>query len=122
MYRVLVVESHPVLRAMTSQTIQSAEDVQVVGEASTGAEAVELAGKLAPDVVVMDVRRPGLEGIEAIRRIKTELPQTRVVVTSIIDEEDIVLELFEAGAEAYLDKSTSSFGELVQAIHGEAVA
>jgi DNA-binding NarL/FixJ family response regulator len=121
MYRVLVVEGHPTLRAIIVRSLQATGDIQVVGETSNGPASVVAARELEPDVVVMDVRLPGLEGIDAIRRIKQEMPRVRVVVTSIIDEEDIVLEMFEAGAEAYLDQSISDFSALIDAIYGSAV-
>lgn len=89
----------------------------MVGEASNGEEAVDLARKFNPDFIVMDISMPGMNGVEATRQIKTELPSVRVVVLSMYQDKQIARTMIEAGAEAFLTKSVSS-AELLQAIRG----
>lgn len=89
----------------------------VVGEAANGLEAVELCQRLRPDVVVMDISMPVMDGIEATRRIKQELPGLRVIGLSMHDDHGVARAMQEAGAEAFVSKTVSS-AELLQVIYG----
>ncbi len=113
---VLLVDDHKIVREGTRQLLARSEDIQVVGEAADGREAVKMAGELHPDVVVMDVRLPQLNGIEATRIITSQFPGIKVLILSAYDDDSYVYPLFEAGASGYLLK-TSSGEELAAAIH-----
>ncbi|UCM87948.1 response regulator [Streptomyces marincola] len=102
--RVLLADDQPLVRAALRMVITDAEDVEVVGEASSGAEAVRLAGELAPDVVVMDIRMPGMDGIEATRLITAGSTPAHVVVLTTFDDDDYVLGALRAGASGFLVK------------------
>lgn len=105
MIRVLVADDHPIVRSGIVALLQSAEDVEVIGEASTGLEAVELALALAPDLVLMDLRMPGLTGDEATARILAANPTVRVVILTTYESDDSILTAIEAGASGYLLKA-----------------
>ena len=117
--RVLLAEDHDLVREGTRRLLEQNADLQVVGEAADGEEAVRLAGELLPDVVVMDVRMPKLNGIEATRAIKAAQSEVHVLVLSAHEDETYVFPLLEAGADGYLLKTTSGH-ELAQAIHSVA--
>jgi DNA-binding NarL/FixJ family response regulator len=122
--RVLVVDDHPVWRDGVRSDLEGAGVASVVGEASDGGEAVELARTEMPDVVIMDLNLPTVKGSEATRRIVEESPHVRVLVLSASGEEADVLEAVKAGARGYLLKSSTS-EEIVDAVRrvhgGEAV-
>ncbi len=111
----LLADDHKIVREGTRQLLEQYPDFEIVGEAADGAEAVQLAGELRPDVVIMDVRLPVLSGMEATRRITSRYPKVRVVVLSAYDGDEYVFPLLEAGASGYLFK-TSSGSELADAI------
>jgi DNA-binding NarL/FixJ family response regulator len=113
---VLLVDDHKIVREGTRQLLEQSTDIHVVGEASDGLEAVNLAAQIQPDVIVMDVRMPHLNGIEATRAITTRFPKIRVLILSAYDDDSYVFPLLEAGASGYLLK-TSSGAELAEAIH-----
>ena len=102
--RVLLVDDHRILRDGIAGILTASDKFRVVGEASSGAEAVELARSLQPDVVVMDISMPGMSGIEATQRITTEAPRIRVVGLSMYDEQDLAETMLRAGASAYVTK------------------
>ncbi|QCX80508.1 Transcriptional regulatory protein LiaR [Streptomyces sp. YIM 121038] len=102
--RVLLVDDQPLVRTALSMVIAEAEGLDVVGEAGDGAEAVRLAGELAPDVVVMDIRMPGVDGIEATGRITAAGSATRVVVLTTFDDDEYVYGALRAGASGFLVK------------------
>ncbi len=102
--RVLLVDDHRMVREGLAGLLGHETGVEVVGQASDGFEAVELARKLKPDVITMDVSMPGMNGIEATRRIKSELPQVRVIGLSMHGEKEQGPAMFKAGADAYLNK------------------
>ena len=117
--RVIVVDDHAVVRAGLSQLLCGADDIDVVGQAADGAEAIELAERLAPDVVVMDLQMPGIDGVEATRRLVAEGGAAQVLVlTSFSDSERIVAAL-DAGAVGYLLKDSDPEELLagVRAVH-----
>ena len=105
--RVLVVDDHALYRRGLVMELDDADDLEVIAEASDGDEAVDTAVALAPDVVLMDVRMPGMDGIEATRRILDAAPTTRVLMLSVSDETDDLIEAVKAGAAGYLLKETS---------------
>jgi CheY-like chemotaxis protein len=116
-YRVLFADDHKVIRQGLVAMLQGQQDIQVVGEAANGLEAVELARSLRPDVVVMDVSMPEMDGVEATRRIKAELPAIRVIGLSMLEEGEIAERMRQAGAEAFVNKAESS-ATLLRAIYG----
>lgn len=117
--RVLLAEDHKLVRQGTRLYLEKI-GVQVVGEATTGREAVELARQLLPDVVIMDIHLPELTGIEATRRIRHELPEVRVLVLSAYDDAAYVHSLIEAGADGYVLK-TAELSELEKALREVAI-
>ena len=104
--RLLVVDDHPVVRSGIVGMLGGEEDLDVAGQAADGAAAVELAGDLAPDVVLMDLRMPGLDGVEATRRILAAPAPPRVVVLTTYDTDGDILRAVEAGAIGYLLKDS----------------
>lgn len=102
--RVLLADDQPLIRTALQMVIADAPDLDVVGEAGTGADAVRLAGETGPDVVVMDLRMPGMDGIEATRLITTGPGDTRVVVLTTFDDDDHVYGALRAGASGFLVK------------------
>ena len=101
---VLVVDDQPMFRRAVSSLVRSVIGLQLVGEASSGEEAVQLAMELVPDLILMDVRLPGIDGTEATRQILARLPLIRVVLVSTYDEADLPLALGECGAVRFLRK------------------
>ncbi len=115
MIRVLIADDHAVLRDGIRSLLESYEDLDVVGEASNGREAVRLVGELKPDVVLMDVAMPEMDGLEATRLILAAYPASRVLVLTQHDNQEYVFPLLEAGASGYLLKKVRG-SELVSAI------
>ncbi|HUG55581.1 MAG TPA: response regulator transcription factor [Candidatus Limnocylindrales bacterium] len=113
--RVLLVDDHELVRQGISAMLATAEDVQIVGEARTGREAVEVARRELPDVVLMDVRMPDMDGLEATRRIKEERPRTAVIMVTMHENPAYLREAVRAGAAGYLLKDVGR-DELVDAI------
>jgi DNA-binding NarL/FixJ family response regulator len=113
--RILLADDHVILRQGTRQLLEHESDMDVVGEASDGAEAVELVTKLKPDVVIIDVAMPGMNGIEATKKIKEILPGTKILVLTGYDYDEYIFSLLEIGAAGYLLKDVSG-DELVGAI------
>ena len=114
--RVLFVDDHHIMRQGLIRLMNGQANIKVVGEAANGREAIERARQLQPDVVVMDVSMPEMDGIEATRRIKAELPHVRVIGLSMHDDEVIARSMGEAGAEAFVSKTVSS-AELLKTIY-----
>ena len=117
--RVLLVDDQKIVREGLALLLGEDPDVGVIGEAANGKEAVELAEKLHPDVVVMDVSMPVVSGDEATEQIKARMPQMRVVALSMYEEADMIDRMKRAGAESYVLKTAPS-EELLAAIHGRA--
>jgi PAS domain S-box-containing protein len=101
---ILLVDDHQIIREGISRLILGQWDLEVIGEASNGEEAILLAHRLHPDVIVMDINMPGMNGIEATRRIKDELPSIRIIGLSLHRIEDMAQAMLDAGAETYLAK------------------
>jgi DNA-binding NarL/FixJ family response regulator len=104
--RVLLVDDHPVVRFGLRSLLEAEDDLDVVGEASDGCEAVDLCRVLRPDVVLMDLRMPGGDGTTATARLTTELPEVKVIVLTTYDTDGDILRAVEAGAKGYLLKDT----------------
>ncbi|MEY9895020.1 DNA-binding NarL/FixJ family response regulator [Catenulispora sp. MAP5-51] len=102
--RVILADDQPLIRTGLRVLINDAPDIVVVGEAGTGAEAVDLAAELAPDVAVMDIRMPGMDGIEATRRITESSGTTHVVMLTTFDDDEYVYSALRAGASGFLVK------------------
>jgi PAS domain S-box-containing protein len=117
--RVLFADDHKVMRQGLVRIIANQPKIQLAGEAADGREAIELARRLKPDVIIMDISMPGIDGTEATRRIKAELPDVRVIGLSMFEDDQAGREMREAGAEAFVSKTASS-AELLRAIYGRA--
>ena len=115
--RVLFVDDHQLVRKGLIGLITSQPDIQLAGEAANGKEAIERACQLKPDVILMDISMPEMDGIEATRQIKAEMPDVRVIGLSMHEDEHLVRTMREAGAETFVNKAASS-AELLKAIYG----
>ena len=113
--RIVLADDHVILRQGTRQLLEHEPDIEVVGEASNGAEAVELVSKLKPDIVIIDVAMPGMNGIEATKKIKEILPSTKILVLTGYDYDEYIFSLLEIGAAGYLLKDVSG-DDLVGAV------
>ncbi len=120
MITVLLVDDHPMVRAGLATLIGSTEDIIVAGEASAGDQAVTMTGELEPDVVLMDLSMPGLDGVEATRRLLQLRPDTRVVVLTSFHDQERVTEALQAGAIGYLLKDSDP-RNLLAAIRSAAI-
>jgi len=113
--RILVVDDHAVLRDGIRALLAVHDDIEVVGEASEGKEAVTKAQELVPDVVIMDIAMPGMDGLEATRRIRKKHPKMKVLVLTQHDNKEYILSVIKAGASGYVPKRALG-SELVSAI------
>jgi two-component system invasion response regulator UvrY len=102
--KLLLVDDHELVRTGIRRILEEASDIEVIGEASSGDEALKTARKLEPDVVLMDVNMPGMGGIEATRRMVRLLPDVRVIALTVLDDDPFPARLNEAGARGYLTK------------------
>jgi DNA-binding NarL/FixJ family response regulator len=122
--RVLIADDHPLFRHGMGALLAGASEFTVVGEATTGAEAVNLAATLQPDVILMDIRMPGITGIEATRRILHTSPHIRILMVTMSDDDASVFTAMRAGARGYILKDAHK-AELLRAIRavadGEAI-
>ncbi len=105
--RIMIVDDHQVVREGLKAMIDQEEDISVVGEASDGPEALAMARELTPNVVLMDIRMPKMDGLEATRRLKGESPDTAVIMISVYDNEAYVVDAIRAGAAGYILKDVS---------------
>jgi DNA-binding NarL/FixJ family response regulator len=117
--RVLLVDDQALFREGLETLLSIHRDIKVVGQAPNGREAVDIAAKVDPDVVLMDVRMPVLDGVRATRRLKQVLPQCRVIVLTTFDDDEYVFDALRAGAVGYLLKDVAS-ARLVEAIRATA--
>lgn len=124
MIRVLIVDDHAVVREGLRSFLELQEGIEVAGEASDGEEAIALASELVPDVVLMDLVMPGLDGVGAMRALRSRLPKARVIVLTSFLDDDRLLPAIRAGAGGYLLKNVAPL-ELARAIRaahrGEAI-
>jgi DNA-binding NarL/FixJ family response regulator len=122
--RILITDDHPRFREGMQLMLRHAPDVELVGEASTGEEAIDRAAALQPDVILMDLRMPGVHGVEATRRIIETSPHIRVLVITMYEDDDTVFAALRAGARGYLLKGADK-AEVLRAIRavasGEAI-
>jgi len=113
--RILIVDDHPVVREGLAGMISTQGDMRVVGEAGNGVEALRLAHGLSPDLILMDLQMPSLDGAAAIRQIRKDLPDCRILVLTAFDSDERILHSIEAGAQGYLLKGVPR-DELFRAI------
>lgn len=113
--RLLLVDDHPIVRDGLKARLLSQAHIEIAGEASDGQEALEKARALRPDVVFMDIGMPGMNGLEATRRLRQIVPDVRVIILTIYDDEEYALQALRSGASGYLLKNAPS-PELVQAL------
>jgi DNA-binding NarL/FixJ family response regulator len=122
--RILIADDHPFFRDGLRVLVEATPDTELVGEATDGDEVVTLATELKPDVILMDLRMPGLGGIEATRKVLEEIPETGILVVTMVEDDDSVFAAMRAGARGYLLKGADR-DEMLLAIravaHGEAV-
>jgi DNA-binding NarL/FixJ family response regulator len=115
--RVLVADDHPLFRMGLRSVLETADGVEIVGEAGTGVEAVQAVRQLQPDIVLMDVQMPEMGGIEAIRHIRRDAPKTAILVLTMFVDSDTLLAAVRAGAQGYLFKGATG-QEIAVAIDG----
>ena len=120
MIRVLIADDHAVVRQGLRTFLDLQDDIEVVGEAADGAEAVAQAERLAPDVVLMDLVMPGVDGVEAIRRLGERVPAARAVILSSFIDDDRVFPVVRAGAAGYLlkDVQPAELVDAIRTVHG----
>ncbi len=119
MIRVLLADDHQLVRSGLAALLAGTEDIEVVGTAANGVEAVEMARQTSPDVVLMDLVMPVMDGVEATRRLVAELPQTQVVVLTSFSDQERILAALDAGAIGYLLKDVDP-AELVRGVRAAA--
>ena len=113
--RILIADDHGLMRAGLRAVLEDEPAIEVVGEASNGEEVLHLTGELLPDIVLLDIGMPGIDGIEATRRLKKSYPQIQVLILTVYDEESLLREAIRAGASGYLIKRAAE-DELLAAI------
>jgi two-component system NarL family response regulator len=106
--KLLLADDHRVVREGLSAILETKEEIQIVGEAKDGGEAVEQARQLLPDVILMDMRMPGMTGVEATRIIKREMPHIGIIALTMYDDQQHIFDLVRAGATGYLLKDSDS--------------
>lgn len=120
--RILIADDHLIIRQGLRLILETEKDFKLVGEASDGAEALSLSAELHPDVVLMDLRMPGMDGLTAIERLRVEQPDVAVVILTTFNEDELMLRGLQAGARGYLLKDTdraSLFETIRAAARGE---
>jgi DNA-binding NarL/FixJ family response regulator len=122
--RVLIADDHPLFRHGVAAVLSAAPDLEVIGEAKTGEEAIALADELQPDVILMDIQMPGVNGIEATRRIVHSSPHIRILMVTMFEDDPSVFSAMRAGAHGYILKDTEK-EDILRAIRavgrGEAI-
>lgn len=113
---VILVDDEPLVRTGLAAIIDADPGLEVIGEGDDGAEAIELVGRLTPDVVVMDVHMPGLDGLEATRRLMARQAPPRILILTTFDSDDYVVEALRAGADGFVLKRAQP-AELIRAVH-----
>lgn len=113
--KILLADDHPLFRGGVRNLIRTTDDLEVIGEAATGEEAVDLAVRLQPDVIVMDIRMPGINGIEATRIIREKLPDMKILIVTMLKNDKSVFTAMQTGARGYVLKDAGEM-ELLQSI------
>lgn len=108
MIKVMLVDDHRLVRAGLKRVLSESPDMQIVAEASTGEEALELAPKCAPNIVLMDINMPGIGGLETTRRLKLRMPEVKVIAVSMHLEEPYPSRMLAAGANGYISKDSAA--------------
>ena len=118
--RLLVVDDHPVLRDGLVAVLSTQQDFQIVGEAGGGTEAVEMAAELRPDVILLDLEMPDMDGVEALKQMKEAYPEVRAIVFTAYDTDDRILAAVQAGAQGYILKGAprDQVFDAVRVVHG----
>ncbi len=116
MIKVLLVDDHDLVRSGISRMLSDVEGIQVVGEASSGEAAIKLVKELSPHVVLMDVKMPGIGGLETTRKLVRIYPELKIIALTVCEEEPFPSRLLQAGAAGYLTKG-AALSEMVKAIH-----
>ncbi len=122
--RLIIVDDHPVVREGLAAIMETQPDMDLLAEGTDGVEAVDLVGRLHPDVVLMDLQMPNMDGVEAIRQIKAIAPETEIVVLTTYDSDEYIFRGIEAGARGYLLKGSRKdevLGAIRAASRGEAL-
>ena len=114
---VLITDDHAIVREGLRLILETAVDIEVIGEAADGAEALQLVAQQPPDVVLMDLRMPGMDGLTAIEHLQRDYPQVAIVILTTYNEDDLMLRGLQAGAKGFLLKDTPR-AEVVEAIRG----
>jgi DNA-binding NarL/FixJ family response regulator len=113
--KVMIVDDHNLVREGLKAVFSQGDEIEVVGEAGSGEQAIEMVDQVKPDVILMDISMPGMNGIQATKAIRDKHPDSKIVILTMLDQEGYVYEAIKAGATGYMLKSTSS-DELVNAI------
>jgi NarL family two-component system response regulator LiaR len=117
--KIVLADDHPLLRKALKDLLEKESDFSIIGEAGDGEEAVRLATQITPDIVIMDISMPNLDGLQATQQIKARCPNVAVLVLTVHTDDECILEILQAGAAGYLIKS--AFGEqVVQAVRAVA--
>ncbi len=106
--KILIVDDHTIFRQGLTKLLESYDQIQVIGEASTGMQAIEKANRLSPHIILMDIKMPRIDGIETIELIKKDHPEIRIVALSMYEDPSYVLSAIKAGASGYVQKSISA--------------
>ncbi len=114
--RVILADDHGVMREGTHRILEQHPDIEIVGEAEDGLQALDLIERTKPDVAILDIRMPKLNGVEVVRRMKQCCPKTKALMLTAYDDDDYIFALMEAGATGYLLK-TANAKELVDSVH-----
>lgn len=113
--KVVIAEDHTIVRKGLCALLEGESDIEVIGEAENGREAIKIVEKLLPDVVVMDIAMPGLNGLETTRQLKKRIPKLKILILTMHDNEEYIFETLRAGASGYLIKRSAP-NELISAI------
>jgi two-component system, NarL family, response regulator NreC len=113
---IVIADDHPLVRNGLQEVLRDESRLRIIGEASTGSELIELVSKLKPDIVITDIKMPGLDGIDAVKEIKRIRPMTGIIALSMLKKEQIVIDMLEAGAYGYLLKDADK-SQIIEAIY-----
>ena len=114
--RIMLADDHTIVRQGLARLLEEQPNLKVIGEATNGRDAIEKAQQLKPDILIMDIAMPRLNGIEAAKRIRKQLPETKILILSMYSHEHYIYELIEAGISGYLLKESSG-RDIIKAIH-----